>query len=419
LTPLGRETRKHSLAQVQKLARNLERFGFVIPILIDESARVVAGWGLVQAARRLELAEVPAVTITDLSEAELRALRLSLNRLGEEASWDRDELAAELSEIMVLDQEFDLGDIGFDMGQIDILLDGDAADEEDAVPVPDSSQQPVTKLGDTWIMGNHRITCGDALQAEVYEDLMPGGEVAGMVFTDPPYNVPIDGHVCGGGKTKHAEFAMASGEMTSAEFVTFLEVSLGVAAGRSRSGAIHFVCMDWRHAGELISVGSKVYSELKNLCVWNKTNGGMGSLYRSQHELVFVFKVGRGKHVNNVALGRHGRNRTNVWTYPGQSSLGGTAHGKLAFHPTVKPVALVADAIRDCSNRGDIILDPFGGSGTTVISAERTGRKARLIEFEPRYVDVTVERWQRLTGNRAVHAETGKVFGEPEGESSA
>jgi hypothetical protein len=222
------------------------------------------------------------------------------------------------------------------------------------------------------------------------------------VFADPPFNVPIDGHASGLGKVKHKDFASASGELSPAQFEDFLFKALGHAANRSLDGAIHFICMDWRHLGEILGAGQKLYSELKNLCVWNKTNGGMGSLYRSKHELVFVYKVGKGPHINNVALGKNGRNRYNVWDYAGQNALGATSKRKLDLHPTVKPVGLVADAIRDCSNLGGIILDPFGGSGTTIIAAERTKRNARLIEIEPRYVDVTIERWERLTGLKAV-----------------
>jgi DNA modification methylase len=231
-----------------------------------------------------------------------------------------------------------------------------------------------------------------------------------VVFADPPYNVRIDGNVSGLGATRHDDFAMASGEMSAAEFEAFLRTSLGLAVAHSVDGAIHFVCMDWRHQPELLAAASSLYNEQKNLCVWNKTNAGMGSLYRSKHEFVFVFKVGSGPHINNVELGRHGRNRTNVWDYPSQNAMGVTK-SKLSLHPTVKPVALVADAIRDCSNRNGIVLDPFGGAGTTLIAAEKTGRAARLIEVEPRYVDASVLRWQRLTGERAISLRTGGLFG--------
>jgi DNA modification methylase len=407
--PLGGETRKHPPQQVRKLAASLERFGFVLPILIDRQGRVVAGWALVLAARHLGLPEVPAVSLTDVSEAELRALRLALNRLGEDSTWDREALTIELSEILELAPDISLEVSGFEMGEIDALLDGDGIDQEDELPPIDHASTPVTRLGDLWLLGEHRLFCGDALEAESYARVL-GTDKAQMVFADAPYNVAIDGHASGLGAVKHSDFAMASGELSPAEFESFLKTSLGHAACCSIDGAIHFVCMDWRHMPELLAAGKEVYSELKNVCVWNKSNAGMGSLYRSKHELVFVHKVGTAAHINNVALGRYGRHRTNVWDYVSQNALNGTSRGKLALHPTVKPVAMITDAIRDCSNRGGVILDPFGGAGTTVIAAERTGRRARVIELDPVFVDVSIERWQRLTGGTALHADSGRPF---------
>jgi len=407
--PLGRETRKHPPQQVRKLAASLDRFGFVLPILIDPEQRVAAGWGLVLAARQLGLPEVPAVTLTDLSEAELRALRLALNRITEDSAWDTAALSIELSEILELAPDIGLELSGFEMGEIDALLDDGGIDEEDELPQVDADAAPVTRLGDLWVLGEHRVLCADAQQAESYARVL-GTEKAEMVFADPPYNVAIDGHASGLGAVKHADFAMASGELSSAEFVSFLKTSLGHAACCSIDGAIHFVCMDWRHLREMLAAGEEVYTELKNLCVWNKSNAGMGSLYRSKHELVLVFKVGTAAHINNVALGRYGRHRTNVWDYVSQNALNGTSKSKLALHPTVKPVAMIADAIRDCSNRGGVILDPFGGAGTTLIAAERTGRRARVIELDPIFVDASIERWQRLTGGTALHADSGRPF---------
>jgi DNA modification methylase len=295
------------------------------------------------------------------------------------------------------------------MAEIDFILDGDGIDQEDELPnIPDQTT-PVSRAGDLWILGDHRLYCGNALDAGCYARLF-GNDKAQMAFTDPPYNVRIKGNVSGSGKIKHDEFAMASGELCSAEFVTFLRTALGHAASCSLSGAIHFVCCDWRHVSEMHAASEQVYSQQLNLCVWNKSNGGMGSLYRSKHEMIFVFKVGKAAHINNVALGRYGRNRTNVWDYVSQNTLNGTTKSKLALHPTVKPVAMIAHAIRDCSNRGGLILDPFGGAGTILIAAERTGRRARVIELDPTFVDVSIERWQRLTGGTAIHAETGQPF---------
>jgi hypothetical protein len=408
LRPLGRDTRKHPPGQIRKLKASIEQFGFVVPTVIDEMDRVVAGWGLVLAAGELGLKRVPAVTLSGLGEAELRSLRLALNRLGEDSSWGMDALALEFSDIIELGEDTDLQLSGFEMGEIDGLLDGNGAEEEDEIPVADENSDPVTRPGDIWVLGAHRILCADARDLASYERLL-GDERAQMVFADPPYNVPICGNVSGLGSVRHGEFAMACGEMSPPEFEDFLRVSLGQSARHSVDGAVHFICMDWRHLYELLAATKTIYSACKNLCVWNKSNAGMGSLYRSKHELVFVFKVGTAPHINNVGLGKHGRNRTNVWDYAGQNILSGSK-SKLSLHPTVKPVALVADAIRDCSDRQGIILDPFGGAGTTLVAAERTGRRARLIEIGSRYVDVTVRRWQMLTGGIALNAATDEPF---------
>ena len=407
LKPLGRESRKHPASQIRKLGESIEQFGFVLPIIVDTADRVVAGCGLVLAARRLKLSEIPAVTIVDLDEARLRSLRLALNRLGEDSSWDPAALGLEFSDILEMDTTIDLQITGFEMGEIEVALDGAGVDEEDELPAEPSS--PVTQVGDLWIAGEHHIFCGDALSPASYETVL-GADCAEMVFADPPYNVEIAGNVSGLGATKHDEFAMASGEMSPAEFARFLKDSFSLVARHSIDGAVHFICMDWRHVEELMGATKEIYSELKNICVWNKSNAGMGSLYRSKHEFIFVFKNGKKPHINNIALGRFGRSRTNVWDYASQNVLSGTSKGKLALHPTVKPVGLIADAIRDCSNRNGIILDPFGGAGTTLVAAEKTGRRARLIEIDPRYVDVAILRWQRLTGRTARNAATDVPF---------
>ena len=401
LTALGRETRRHSPHQVRKLQASIEQFGFVLPIIIDGAGRVIAGWGLVLAARKSGLQDVPAVTITDLDEARLRALRLALNRLGEDSSWDLDALTLEFSEILQIDSEFDLQTSGFEMAEIDVSLDGGHQDEDDDLYDINTTIEPVARPSDLWLLGNHRVLCADALHDSSYCRLLDG-ECAEMIFTDPPWNVPINGHVSGRGAMKHQEFAMASGEMSPKEFEAFLTKALEHAAAHSTNGSLHFVCIDWRHVKELLAAVAGIYSETKNLCVWNKTNAGLGSLYRSQHELVYIFKKGDRPHINNIELGRFGRHRTNVWTYPGQNVLNGSAKSKLLVHPTAKPVAMVADALRDCSNRGGLILDPFGGAGTTLIAAEKIGRRARLIEIEPRYVDVTIRRWEKITGSTAI-----------------
>ncbi|WP_409192582.1 site-specific DNA-methyltransferase [Bradyrhizobium sp. RDM4] len=407
LKPLGRETRRHPKSQIDKLAASLREFGVVVPIVIDANRRVVSGWALVAAARNLGLIEVPAVAILDLTEAQLRVLRLALNRLTEDASWDVQVLGLELSELLTIDPQVDLQLTGFSTGELDVAV-SDSDDLEDELP-PTEPDPAITQPGDIWILEKHRVICADALQAESYLRLMEG-EPARMIFADPPYNVPIDGHASGLGKTKHRDFAMASGEMSSAEFESFLATFCARVCEHAVDGSLHFICMDWRGMGQLLNATRPIYDAQINLCVWNKPRPGMGSFYRSQHELISIFKNGRAPHINNVQLGRNGRNRCNVWDY--QNSWARSPKSKLSLHPTVKPVALIADAIRDCTNEHDIVLDPFGGAGTTLIAAERTRRRARLIEIDPGYVDVTVRRWQHLTGKRAVHAESGEPFGQ-------
>lgn len=410
LKPYAGNARTHSDKQIDQIAASIRQFSFVNPVLIDGDAGIVAGHGRVAAARKLGYDEVPVIELAHLSEAERRAYVIADNRLAELAGWDREILAIELQALSDMELDFDLEITGFETAEIDLLLDDDdAGDRDPADDVPEVFAGPaVTQPGDIWQLGRHKLICGDALDPDTYRRLM-GDDRARAVFTDPPYNVKIDGHVCGSGKVKHREFAMATGEMDKAGFTTFLRDALSAMAEVSLDGAIHFVCMDWRHMDELSAAGAEVYSELKNLVVWAKTNGGMGTFYRSRHELIFVYKVGTAKHLNTFGLGETGRYRTNVWDYPGVNSFGGNQED-LALHPTVKPVALVADAIRDVTRRGDIVLDGFGGSGTTLIAAERTGRVARLIELDPLYCDVICRRFEAQTGRPARLAGTDQTF---------
>jgi 16S rRNA G966 N2-methylase RsmD len=411
LKPQRRNARTHTPKQIHQIAASIKEFGFTAPVLVDPNGTILAGHARVEAAQQLGMERVPTILIDHLSEPQKRAYVLADNRLAELAGWDTELLALELQHLTEIDLDFEVEITGFETGEIDVLIEGLAAapDETDILPDVDETSPPVSRVGDLWLLGEHRLLCGDARDPAAYETLM-AGESAQMVFIDPPYNVPIDGHVCGSGRVKHAEFVMASGEMSEPEFTAFLETVLHHLAGNSVVGSIHFVCMDWRHAFELLTAGRAAYTELKNLCVWNKSNAGMGSLYRSQHELVFVFKSGTAPHINNVELGRHGRYRTNVWNYPGINTLKPGRLEELAMHPTVKPAALVADAIKDCSRRGGVVLDAFAGSGTTIIAAERTARRARALELDPRYVDVALRRWQDLTNQDAVNAETGSTF---------
>lgn len=410
LKPYERNARTHSPKQVAQIAASIKAFGFNNPVLIDKYSSIIAGHGRVAAAKSIGLETVPCLRLEHLSDAEKRAYILADNKLAEKAGWDRDILAIELQHLSSLDLDFDVTITGFEMAEIDVLLSGAEPEDDPADAVPVLAPGPaVTQLGDVWHIGPHRLICGDSTKAKTYARLLDGDK-AQLVFTDPPYNVKIDGHVSGLGGVKHREFAMASGEMSAAEFTAFLNQVFGHLAGHAIDGAIHFICMDWRHMGEVLDGAKGAYGELKNLCVWSKTNGGMGSLYRSQHELVFVFKSGTASHVNNVELGRHGRYRTNVWSYAGANAFSATRDEDLAMHPTVKPVALVADAILDCSKRKGIVLDAFGGSGTTLVAAERTGRRGYAIELDPHYCDVIVKRMETVTGFAAIHAETGKSF---------
>jgi DNA methylase/ParB-like nuclease domain len=416
LKPDPANARRHSKNQIIKLANSIETFGFNVPVLVDAELKVIAGHGRLAACRELGMAEVPTVCLDHLSPAQLRAFMIADNRLTELAEWDDRLLAQQLKDLSLSGLDFSLEAIGFEMAEIDLrigsLEEQPIPDDEpaDALPEPPTSL-PLTKNGDVWLLDRHRVLCGNALDAAAFALLM-GEERAAMAFTDPPYNVPIDGHASGLGAVHHRPFPMASGEMDSAEFIAFLGQGCRNLAAHSVDGALHYVCMDWRHIEELLAAGRGVYSELINLCIWTKSNAGMGSFYRSQHELVFVFKHGRDGHRNNVRLGQFGRNRSNVWHYPGANSFArcGQEGNLSALHPTVKPVAMVADAILDCSARGDIVLDGFLGSGTTVIAAERTGRRCYGLELDPGYVDTVVRRWQALTGGSALHGNNGRSF---------
>jgi DNA modification methylase len=404
LKPYARNARTHSKKQVKQIAESIKGFGFNNPVLISDDNEIVAGHGRYAAAKHLGLETVPCVRLSHLTPEQRRAYVLADNKLALNAGWDQELLAIELQDLKALEVNIEL--TGFSLPEVDIILEevkasdpNDADDLDDEIPeVP---KQAITKLADVWVLGRHRLICGDARDPNVYLQLL-GDERADLLLTDPPYNVPIDGNVCGKGKVRHAEFAMASGEMSSSEFTAFLEASLGSATAHCREGAVTFTFMDWRHIKEVTAATEALGLTPLNLCIWNKTNGAQGSLYRSKHELVFVHKVGKAPHINNVQLGKFGRYRTNVWDYAGISARTKTRAEELAMHPTVKPVAMLRDAILDCSNRGDIILDCFGGSGSTLIAADKSGRSARLIEYDPHYCDVIIQRWEKLSGKEAV-----------------
>lgn len=406
--------RRHPESQIASLMKSIRRF-WTNPILIDEAGTILAGHGRWEAAKRLRMSKVPTVTVGGLSDSEKRAVVIADNRLPEQAVWDFDLLRGHFRDLIKLD--FDVELTGFSTGEIDLLIDGvqqpTADDPADDLAGLASKGTAVSQVGDVWELGRHRLACGDAQRSETYE-LLLGCERAEMMVTDPPYNVRITGHAMGRGRVRHREFAMASGEMSSAAFRTFLDHFIHCAISCSRDGAIHYIFMDWRHLPDLLNTALPLYSEWKNLLVWNKSNAGQGSFYRSKHELVSVFKSGTGPHSNNFRLGGQGRYRTNVLDYPSVNSLDPARRGDLELHPTVKPIAMIADLIRDCSRRNGIILDPFAGSGTTILAAERTGRVARVIELDPLYVDVAVRRWQKVTQLSARHTGTGLAFAEME-----
>jgi DNA modification methylase len=411
LKPFPGNPRRHPEEQIARLMRSIERV-WTSPILIDETRTILAGHARLEAAKRLGRSEVPTLTIAGLSAAEKRAVVIADNRLPEQAVWDFDLLREHFKQLIEIDFDVELS--GFSTGEIDLVLDGKpapaATDPADDLTGLDEAPA-VSRPGDVWKLGRHRLICGDALHDASYQALLHG-DLAQMMVADPPYNVPINGHAVGRGKTRHREFTMAAGEMSEEAYTAFLGSFIRNTVAFSASGSIHYLFIDWRHLPELLAAARPLYLQWKNLLVWNKSNAGQGSFYRSKHELIGVFKNGSAPHVNNFGLGGKGRHRSNVLDYPSVNCLHPARRGELDLHPTAKPVALIADLIRDCSRRNGIILDPFGGSGTTLLAAERTGRIARVIELDQLYVDIAVRRWEKTTGIAARHSELGLTFTE-------
>jgi DNA modification methylase len=415
LTPFGVRTRTHDEAQIALIMGSFEAFGFINPVVVDEKGRILAGHARVEAAKGLGYEWIPAVHVEYLTDDEKRAYVIADNRIAEKAGWDREALALEFEHLLSVDLGFEIDLTGFSFPEIDLLIEEAKATDvspvaADPADVFESAPGPaVSRTGDLWLLGPHRLVCGDALDPEMHS-LALNARKARLVLSDPPYNVAIGGFVSGLGKAQHREFAMASGEMSETEFTGFLGKVFARMQEDVVDGALHYIFMDFRHVRELSNAAADVGLKLLNLCVWDKQSGGMGSLYRSQHELCFVFKSGDASHLNMVELGRYGRNRTNVWSHPGLASFGRGRDEALAMHPTVKPVMLLAEAIRDCTRRGDLVLDPFLGSGSTLIAAEKTGRVCSGIEIDPLYVDTIIRRWEGLTGKKAVHAGTSLSF---------
>ena len=405
LKPHARNARTHSRKQIDQVRKSIRAFGFITPVLTDKDGVIIAGHARIQAAIAEGLPSIPCVRVDHLTTDEIRAYMLADNKHAENAGWDQELLAQELSDLNLTMPDLEFDAIGFSIGEVDSLIaglapleDGDPAD--DRLPkVPKGP--PRTQPSDIWALGAHRLICGDSRDHRTVAALM-NGERAQMVFTDPPYNVAISGNVGGLGKIQHDEFAMASGEMTPAQFTDFLRQIFGVLIAYSVDGSIHFVCMDWRHMLEIQTAALGLYAELKNVIAWVKDNGGMGTFYRSRHELIFAFKNGTAPHINTFELGQHGRYRTNVWEYRGVNTLKRNRMDELALHPTVKPVQMIADAIKDVSSRGGLVLDLFGGSGSTLIAAHKTGRRAYLCEIDPVYCDRMIARWEKHAKDEAV-----------------
>lgn len=420
LKPSPHNARRHGEKQISQLMASIRKFGFNSIVLIDAEGVILAGHGRVEAAKRLGMDRVPTVMIDHLTPEEARAFIIADNKIAQNSDWDEDLLASELNflneKTIELNLDWDIEICGFESAEIDFLIDGPPkkkpkTDPDDKVAAP--AGLAVSRLGDIWVLGNHRLICGDALDMSTYASLL-GREKAQLIVTDAPYNVPIAGHVGGSGKVQHREFVQASGEMSDPEFTRFLLTAFDCMASFSQDGAVAFLFMDWRHTRNLMDAADAVFSKQLNLCIWDKGSGGMGTFYRSAHELIFAYKVGSAPHINNFGLGERGRYRTNIWRAPGANSFKTGRMEELELHPTVKPVSLISDAVRDCSKRGDIVLDGFCGSGTILIAAEKTGRRARAIELDPLYVDTAVRRWQKRFGKEAKLQETGQTFADVE-----
>ena len=410
LIPPTRKLRKEKQRQQAQMEASITHLGFNNPILVDGNKKIVCGHARWVAAKELGMREVPVISVTHLSPELLRLYAIAENQIGLLGEWDEAELRLEFKELLDLNLDLHIELTGFTTCEIDKMLDAPLSEDQGGQDDSAPEGPAVTRRGELWLLDDHRLFCGDALEEASYQALL-GDERAQMVFSDPPYNVEM-AMISGKGRVKHTDFAMAAGEMSRTQFTEFLAAVFGLMAAYSADGSIHFQCIDWRHLLEMQQAGERAYTELKNVVVWDKGSGGMGSFYRSQHELIFVWKQGKAKHNNNFGLGQDGRYRTNVWPYAGNNSFHRNRDKELAAHATVKPIDLVADAIRDCSRAGGIILDAFGGSGTTLLAAERTRRRARLIELEPKYCDVIIRRWQEMTGGQAVLFATGESFAE-------
>ncbi len=414
LVTSNRCVRTPNKKHIERARRSIEELGFIDPPIVGPDNEIIDGHTRVEAARALSLTTIPCIRLSCDDERLIRAARIALNKTQELGTWDQDALALELA--YQIEFDIDLTCLGFEAPELDALFDITSGEAEDVDPadefgkLPDPVEPTISEFGDVWLLGDHRICCGNGRDFETVMSLL-GGNGVDLVFTDPPFNVPVNGHVRVS-TDKFDEFAEASGEMSKDEFIAFLESVIVVANQVRRSGALYYVFMDWRHAHEMLEAIQSTGFELVNICVWAKLNGGMGSFYRSRHELVFVFRQPGAQHINNIELGKHGRYRTNVWEYAGATGGKSDEIDDFSVHPTVKPVRLVADAILDSTAIGHVVFDPFLGSGTTLIAAERTKRHCFGIEIAPVYVDVAIRRWEEMSGQKAIHQATGQTFSE-------
>jgi len=408
-----RVLRHHKRRQIKQIGRSLQCHGFLVPLVVRADDTIVTGNARLAAAKLIGLREVPIIRDEHLSAEQSRLFAIADNKLAEGVEWDLSALAIEFAEIAFAAPELNQDNSGFSITERDIIFGrcrsdelGDLDDAQADDDEPDAGSA-TARLGDVFLLGRHTVVCGDATDPAVIAKAVGDRQVR-TVASDVPYNTKIAGNVSG--TNRFEEFAMASGEMDKPQFTAFLASAINATQPYLLDGALLYLFMDWRHIAELIAASESTKLSYLNLLVWAKTNAGLGSFYRSAHELVGVFKHGDAPHVNNVELGRHGRNRTNVLSYPGVNTFSKGRNKALHLHPTVKPVALMADLILDSSAEGDVILDPFGGSGTTLIAAERTARTACLVEIDPGYVDVIVKRFEAATGEVGIHAETGEPF---------
>jgi len=388
--------------EIEKTMHVLKLFGEQIPLLIDKNNAVVFGENLFLAATKLGFDKVSVIQIEDLSEKKINAFKIAYKKILSFGEFDINELRVELKELVV-NLGFAPYDLGYDTVEFDNLLFVDNSQSDKKCPpeieniVIPNNVKKIVRLGDLILLGRHKLYCGDSLDSNSYKILMCD-EKADIIVTDPPYNVKIQNNVTN--QPHHEEFEQASGEMSDLEFENFLNTAFKNAKVYSKENSLHYIFMDWRHSYILQKALLDVFAKLLNICVWDKTKAGLGSFYRSQHEFCFVYQNGNGKYVNNIQLGKNGRNRSNIWQYQGMNISTKQAKKLSKLHPTVKTTAMLIDILLDASSVNEIVLDCFGGSGSTLIAAEECGRCARLIELSPHYCDVIIHRWEELTGKK-------------------